>query len=309
MYSLAVSGSDLYAGGSFTNAGGSGADCIAKWNGSSWSALGSGIGLRGGVVYALAVSGSDVYAGGFFTTAGGSPATNIAKWNGSSWSALGSGIRNGTAVNALAVSGSNLYAGGFFTTAGGTPAKYIAKWNGSGWSPLGSGMDFPVYALAVSGSDLYAGGQFTNAGGSAAGHIARWNGSTWSPLASGIAGVPHMFGGKGGDLGEYPGVYALAVSGSDLYAGGKFTIAGGKISAYVARAYLERPSLSAIRSGGDVTLSWPTFYETFVLQQNPDIADTDTWSNANYPLTTNGPTKSAIAPITPTNHFFRLIGN
>ena len=33
-------------------------------------------------------------------------------------------------------------------------------------------------------------------------------------------------------------VYALAVSGSDLYAGGDFTTAGGKVSAYVAKANL-----------------------------------------------------------------------
>ena len=43
VYALAVSGSDLYAGGEFTTAGGSAANYIAKWNGSSWSALGSGM--------------------------------------------------------------------------------------------------------------------------------------------------------------------------------------------------------------------------------------------------------------------------
>jgi hypothetical protein len=40
---LAVSGSTLYAGGEFTTAGGSAANNIAQWNGSSWSALGSGM--------------------------------------------------------------------------------------------------------------------------------------------------------------------------------------------------------------------------------------------------------------------------
>ena len=40
---LAVSGSTLYAGGDFTTAGGSAANYIAQWDGSSWSALGSGI--------------------------------------------------------------------------------------------------------------------------------------------------------------------------------------------------------------------------------------------------------------------------
>src|SRR5205823_7370544 len=134
------SGSQVYAGGQFTTAGGSAANNIAKWNGSSWSTLGSGIGMNGSVrvVGALAVSGSDLYAGGQFTTAGGSAANNITKWNGSSWSALGSGLNN--YVLALSVSGSNLYAGGGFTMAGGSTVNYIAKWDGSSWSALGEGM-------------------------------------------------------------------------------------------------------------------------------------------------------------------------
>ena len=60
VYSLAVSGSDLYAGRQFTTAGGNAADRIAKWNGSIWTALGSGM---NSTVAALAVSGSDLYAG------------------------------------------------------------------------------------------------------------------------------------------------------------------------------------------------------------------------------------------------------
>ena len=101
--------------------------------------------------------------GAAFTTAGGSRANHIAKWDGSAWTALGSGMRRAPCY-ALAVSGSDLYAGGLFTTAGGTNANYIAKWNGSAWSALGSGMNQSVAALAVSGGDLYAGGYFTNGG-------------------------------------------------------------------------------------------------------------------------------------------------
>src|SRR5439155_4621891 len=120
---LAVSGSDLYAGGAFTTAGGSAANEIAKWNGSSWSELGSGtegVNLFASQVYALAVSGSNVYAAGSFKTAGGSGADNVAKWNGSSWTALASGLEG--EVLALAVSGGDVYAGGVFTRVGGSRA-------------------------------------------------------------------------------------------------------------------------------------------------------------------------------------------
>jgi len=119
-----VLGSTLYAGGDFTNAGGSAANFIAQWNGSSWSALGSGMNAR---VLALAVSGNDLYAGGWFTTAGGVAANSIAKWDGTNWSALGSGIT--AIVNALAVSGtgSDLYAGGQFLWAGDKVSAYLAR--------------------------------------------------------------------------------------------------------------------------------------------------------------------------------------
>ncbi len=227
VYALAVSGSTLYAGGYFTNAGGSAANYIAQWNGSSWSALGSGV--SGGAPYgpnvnALAVSGGTLYAGGTFTNAGGVAANNIARWNGSSWSALGSGIGGGgyTVVDALAVSGGTLYAGGGFTTAGGSAAYCIAQWNGSTWSALGSRVNGEVYALAVSGGTLYAGGFFPLVGGNEAIDIAQWNGSTWSTLGSEIIGLSGT-------------VDALAVSGSTLYAGGYFTTAGGSAANYIAQ--------------------------------------------------------------------------
>ena len=76
VYALAVSGTDLYAGGWFTTAGGVSANYIAKWDGSAWSALGSG--MDNGV-NALAMSATDLYAGGQFTTAGGKVSANVAK--------------------------------------------------------------------------------------------------------------------------------------------------------------------------------------------------------------------------------------
>ena len=97
VYALAFDSSgNLYAGGSFTTAGGVPANRIAKWDGTSWSSLGSGVNAE---VYALAVDNSgNLYAGGDFATAGGAGASHIAKWNGTSWSALGSGVNDGMSL-------------------------------------------------------------------------------------------------------------------------------------------------------------------------------------------------------------------
>jgi trimeric autotransporter adhesin len=207
---LAVSGSDLYVGGTFTTASQISARRVAKWDGGAWSALGVGLGLASGQVNALAISGSDLYAGGTFGQLGdGTIMTRISKWNGSTWSALGSGIGGGTtpSVNALAVVGADLYAAGVFTI----PANNIARWNGSTWSAVGAGLGSTAYALAASGGDLYVGGAFTTAGGDSANRVAKWDGSAWSTLGTGASGQ----------------VNALAVSGANLAVGGSFTARPG----------------------------------------------------------------------------------
>ncbi len=225
------SGPAVYAGGDFTSAGGVAAgNYIARWDGTSWSALGTGV---NGVVRALAEfdngSGPALYAGGDFTIAGGVAASGIAKWDGTSWSALGSGISG--FVHTLTEfddgSGPALHAGGVFTSAGGVAANGMAKWDGASWSALGKGIDDVVFALTEhddgSGPALYAGGIFTTAGGVPASHIAKWDGASWSALGSGMSGF----------------VYALTKfddgSGPTLYAGGFFTSAGGVPASYVAK--------------------------------------------------------------------------
>lgn len=228
------SGPALYVGGSFTVAGTVVASRIARWNGTSWSALGTPTNGVNNTVYALAVyddgTGAAVYVAGSFTTAGGAPANRIAKWNGTSWSALGSGLGGSfPSGRALVVhddgGGPSLFVGGDFSTAGGIAASRIAKWDGTSWSVLGSptnGVDNTVFALATyddgGGTALYAGGSFTTAGGVAASRIARWKSGSWSALGTPTNGVNNN-------------VLALAVyddgGGQALYAGGSFTTAGG----------------------------------------------------------------------------------
>jgi hypothetical protein len=148
---------------------------IAKWNGSTWSALSVGM---NDTVQALIVDGNgNLYAGGSFTTAGGVAANYIAKWNGSAWNALGAGLSNNGFVRALAIANNNIYAGGYFASAGGVVTNSIAKWDGSEWTALGSGLDLysTVYALAFDkGGNLYTSGLFTIAGDKASGFLAKW---------------------------------------------------------------------------------------------------------------------------------------
>jgi len=254
---------NLYAGGSFEIIGGVTVNNIAKWNGTSWSALGSGI---DGGVGALAVDASGtLYAGGVFTKAGGVTVNHIAKWDGSAWSALGSGVEGGVSflgpwepfVRTLALDASGtLYAGGDFTKAGGSTAYGIAKWNGRRWSPLGLGLGkgwlprflyyviFPPFVDRIvfdPQGHLYVVGSFTRAGLVKAVHVAKWNGFSWSAVAA-------M---KNDSVGP---IYDLAFdSAGTLYAGGCFTTAGSGTAHNIAK--WDGATWSALGSGLDGCVS------------------------------------------------------
>jgi ubiquitin-protein ligase len=229
VFSLAVApDGTLYAGGMFDSAGGEPSLNIAKWNGTSWSAMGEGI--EDAVSCVTVAPDGTVYAGGDFRWHGGS---NIARWNGTDWVALGQGLTNRdqrhTFVNSLAVAPNGaLYAGGDFSESGKKKMSGVAKWNASKWSALGKGTDgnAGVQSLALSpDGTLYAGGFFEIAGGKSAKHIAKWNGSAWSPLGAGVA-----FSDKHNAI-----VHAIAIApDGTVYVGGQFVMAGGKRANAVA---------------------------------------------------------------------------
>jgi hypothetical protein len=182
---------DLVAGGFFTTAGGVSASRIARWNGTAWSPLGTGlngVGPNPVTVFALAVMpNGDLIAGGNFITAGGVSADRIARWNGTAWSPLGTGVSGvipgvSHGVYALSVLPSgDLVAAGTFVTAGGVSTNNIARWNGTAWSPMGMGVAGPndpptfAYALALRpNGELVAGGNFITAGPHSCAYVARW---------------------------------------------------------------------------------------------------------------------------------------
>lgn len=241
-------GPALYVGGTFGAAGGVAAVHIAKWDGTSWSPLSSGMSGLFASVRDLAVfddgGGPALYAGGAFSTAGGVSTQSIARWDGSSWSSVGGGLAGGLPDSVLALTvwdaggGPDLYAGGLFPTVGGVSANNIASWDGASWSQLGSGVGGPVQDMAVfddgTGPALHATGNFGLAGATTASLIAKWDGSTWSALGSGLS-APQC-----APFSPCPTTgYYLAVSdgatGPALYAGGVFSMAGGSGANNIAK--------------------------------------------------------------------------
>ncbi|MCI1187887.1 T9SS type A sorting domain-containing protein [Hymenobacter sp. DH14] len=128
----------VYAGGNFTTAGGVTVNGIARWTGTNWAPLGSGVNGAGtgGSVDVITISSSGMlYAGGYFSTIGGVAANHIAQWNGTSWAPLGAGMDGRVQSLALSSDGT-LYAGGAFTTADGVSTIGIARWDGAVWNAL-----------------------------------------------------------------------------------------------------------------------------------------------------------------------------
>jgi len=188
------SGPALFVGGQFTVGGGGPGERIARWNGTSWWPLQSGV---NDYVNALARydegAGAKLFAAGEFTSASGVGAARIARWNGSGWSALGAGLD--APVLTLCTfddgAGEQLYAGGTFTSAGGTPVQYLARWNGTSWSDVpGGGSNGVILSLCVHddgrGPALYVGGGFGTIGGITAYNLARFDGSGWEAVGSGF---------------------------------------------------------------------------------------------------------------------------
>lgn len=209
--SLAIdtSAGRVYVGGLFTSAAGLPANHIAAWDGSSWSALGTGLNARATAITIGA--GGDVFAGGWFTSAGSTSAAYVARWNGSTWSALGAGL--GFYAQGLAYADGTLYVVGDFTTAGGSPASRVAAWADGAWSAMGAGFSSDVSEVAI-GSDgsIYVAGEV-------AGGVTRWSGSTWEVVDGGLNNEVQSL--------------ALSPSGA-VIVGGTFTTAGGVPSSRIA---------------------------------------------------------------------------
>lgn len=143
-------GGALYAGGLFHIGPLGSSQCVAKWNGSSWSPLGTATCPPNpyGITSIITDSAGNVYATHVLADPVLSDSTGwpVCKWDGTAWSILGTGagaLRSNRPVLSLCKDHSgNIYAAGEFGDSAfvyGFNYCYVAKWNGSSWNELGTG--------------------------------------------------------------------------------------------------------------------------------------------------------------------------
>jgi hypothetical protein len=275
---LAQDATHVYAGGTFSAIGGTLANNVAAWDGTQWSAMGTG--FDGSPVSALAFStDGTLYAAAFndFLFSGG-----IYTWDGTTWNLLtdqifsavhamvawrdvmlvgtDSGLyvlaSDGTlsnlgtsgpdsAVRAIDVIDANhLCVGGEFNTLeGGTVnANFVACWDGTAWTQLGDGLPSSVYSLTHDAAgDEIAGGYITFTDVPSADEYR----AGLAILAPGAAHwVPLAGGIDGGDINNVRAM-ALLPDGS-LLIGGDFAVAGVGLPTQVVAHHVARLSNYAI---------------------------------------------------------------
>ncbi len=242
-----ISACIVFEGDGFSSINGVQASGIARYDGNSWSALGTGAGgaslaVYQGQLYAGGTGGFRIWDGtswgplinagmsyvqamhvhdGLLYVGGSASSANerIFSWDGSTLTPLGSGVDD--IVECMVSYEGDLLVGGRFSTAGGAPANILARWDGSSWSEFSSLSGTLVKSLTVHRGELYAGGDLVLFSGNPADWIARWDGAAWQPLGLGLNGTPftlvsdaaagRLYVGGLFTLAEYPGIFGQGI--------------------------------------------------------------------------------------------------
>ena len=206
-----VTGSVLFNGelvviGDFTATGNSEqAAGIARWDGTSWSGLGGGL---GGFAATVTLYQGDLYVGGGFSLNDDLSINDLARWDGTVWSAVsainpqnslvesgfGPGSQGWVYITSFALHDGKLAIGGDFSQVGTMPAANVAIYDATGidavWEvPAPTATPQRVDCLASFGSALYAGGQSGLVpGGSGAASLGIVGVSDWTAVDDGPDG-------------------------------------------------------------------------------------------------------------------------
>ncbi|MGH7595115.1 MAG: T9SS type A sorting domain-containing protein [bacterium] len=223
IYAIAVSGSNVYIGGSFTE---------DVWSRYRIAAIDAVTGYftawnpsTNGDVYAITIDNATVYVGGKFTAIGGQTRNRLAALDINTGLAKGWNPNlSGTGVYTILANGATVYAGGDFYKVGDYSRQALAAIDANtgqvtAWNPNLNASSI-IYTQALDGSTLYIGGEFNTVKGQtrnrlAAVDLATVDPTAWNPDANDT-------------------VRALALNETSVYAGGAFTSIGAQTRNYLA---------------------------------------------------------------------------
>lgn len=212
---------------------------ISRWDGQQWTRLGV---LQSTAPYGNLFVGpdEDLYVAGLHAGVESVVAPGLAHWTGVRWEPVFKRNAQGVAgiinsVYAFAEHEGSVYMGGIFLSAGDEFSDGLARWDGTNWHYLGNGWPGVVNAIAGRERQVFVGGALEDSEGKTTEAVLRWDGTNWTSLGSGVS-----------DATGNAHVYALLARENDLFVGGRFTTAGGKPSASIAR-WVEHPRIRFIQ--------------------------------------------------------------
>lgn len=232
LYSDTATGS-LIAGGNFKHADGIEVNGIARWNGTAWDSLASGVSNCSNYCFAptqIVRHDSNLFVAGSFTEIG-HISTHFATWDGSSWDTTGNflvtwdsaGAQNVNPMTLTIVNNDLWVCGGFYNAGGMLVDNSVGIWNGTSYATFSAAALPPVYnGPPLIGYPTYFNGMwyfigvFMDTAGQNC-NVIRWTGSQWEIFGGGI---------KGG----LSTVSSIAVYDNLLYIAGTFTQADGNPS-------------------------------------------------------------------------------
>jgi len=224
VYSVAVSGGVVYAGGNITEVQTQPRSNLAAIDAATGAATAWNPGASGRV-WNLVVKGGKVFLGGDIGGVGGVARSRLAAFDRSSGAATAwAPGANGT-VNALHFAGGRVYVGGGFSQVGGVARTNLAAVDTTGATVTSftANTDFSVKALSADPTTLYVGGTFGTLGGPirlriGASDLGSGTTTTWTPNLTGTV----------------TDIWALLTSGTTEYVGGTYTQIGGQARSNLA---------------------------------------------------------------------------
>ena len=189
VYAVSVEKNVLYFSGYFDSIGGVTARGVAKYDGSGWSPVGTGLGMAG-TIQTMARKGTNLWVGGGIESSQGTRFGSLGAWNGATWSlfdGLETSYSEFPSISSVAVTEDSLYAvagrDGVFRLQG-------SNWTQTARARFGDGPSGAVlYGLAVHGTNLYLGGYLDSINNVTVNGLARWDGIQWHAVETGVVPV------------------------------------------------------------------------------------------------------------------------